>query len=272
VKGVSTDRRKAPAFTTVDRVVAVMRALRPEPQSLAELSRATGIDEATMLRYLRSLVSHRFAERDEGSGRYSLGAELIALSRLSARDLVPRRIALPYMERLVERYQETVNLAERRGDQLVVIEVVESPRSIRKGSSQGDPDLWHSSSLGKAILAHLPEHEVARLLEATPTPRLTPRTLVTPAELAEELERIRVRGYAVDDEESEADLRCVGAAIRDVHGRPRLALSVSGLLSRMPEAVLEEMGREVARSAADISRQLGASDVTPRDEEGDTDG
>ena len=105
--------------------------------------------------------------------------------------------ALPHLQALVARFDETVNLAVHQGGEVVIIDAVESGRSIRRGAAIGERDDWFVSSLGKSILAHLDEGEVLRLLEARPQVRLTPHTLVDRQEILDELDRVRERGYAL---------------------------------------------------------------------------
>ena len=227
-------------------------------------------DEATTLRYLSSLGSHDLVQRDDETGRYSLGLKLFQLGQqaVGLRDV--RKLALPHMERLLEQFEETVNIAHRRGHRLVVIDVLESPRSIRRGASVGEPDVWHASALGKSILASLPLVEARRLLESADRQPFTPHTLVDVDELIANLDGVRSRGYAIDDEEYEAGLRCVAAPICDSRGRPTFALSISGVAARMAPQVTEQMGQAVLQAARSISVSLGY--MAQNEEEGTTHG
>jgi len=257
--------RRRYSIAAVDRTIAVLDAVASgNGVSLAEVARRSGLDEATALRYLSSLCGHEFVVRDESTGRYSLGLRLYRLGQqaVGLRDV--RKVALPHMERLLERFEETVNLAQWRGDVLVVIDVLESTRSIRRGASIGDADFWHASALGKSILACLPEAEATRLLEKTERVRFTEHTLVEIDDLLASLDAVGRRGYALDDGEYEEGLRCVAAAVRDRHGRPTYAISISGVAARMPEQSTKEIGKAVIDAAEAISHALG---YMPHEEE-----
>ena len=142
------------SVAAVDRAVAVIAAVdATRSGSLAEVARATGLSDATALRYLASLARNDLVEREAETGRYRLGIRLFQLGQRALGDRDPRRAALPFMKGLLERFEETVNLAMRNRQELVLVEVLESRRSIKKGASVGDRDTWHSSALGKAILA-----------------------------------------------------------------------------------------------------------------------
>jgi IclR family acetate operon transcriptional repressor len=251
----------------IDRAVAILDACGTTPApSLVEIARSAGLSDATASRYLTSLAAHGLIERDEATRRYRLGLRLFQLGQraLSGRD--PRAVALPFMERLLERFGETVNLAMRHADELILIEALESTRSIKKGATVGDRDHWHASSLGKAILAALPKDEARRLAAKCERARYTPRTITDVDELLAHLASVRERGYAVDDEESEAELCCVGIAILDRRGAPSYALSIAGPASRFGLRLIEEIGVELKATAEMISRDLGhasASDGAP---------
>jgi DNA-binding IclR family transcriptional regulator len=242
----------------VDRAVAVLEALEGHPgRSLAEVARATHLSDPTALRYLSSLQRHGLVERDTVMGRYSLGIRLFELGQRAVRERDPRQVALPHLRELHARFGETVDLAMRRGDRLILIEALVATHSLGKGAMVGEQDPWHCTSLGKSLLAALPEDEARGILERTPLERRTARTLTDVDMLMLELERIRERGFAIDDEEGEEGLRCVGAAVYDHLGVPSYAMSVSGPEHRFRTSKMTEIGEAVAAAAAAISAQLG---------------
>lgn len=251
---VDTDKYR---LESVDRIAAVLSALEGDRSTAqAEVARIAGLTEATTLRYLTSLAAHGLVERDARTGQYRLGLQLVRLAREVLAGGDARRLALPFMEKLRAEFDETTNLAIRHNDDLILIESLESSHSIRRGASVGDLDIWHTSALGKSILALLPDAEMRQILGRN-LPRFTPNTLTTLRELREDLATIRERGYAVDVEEAEADLCCVGAAIVNAEGRPTHALSVSGPTSRMTPKLRDAIGRELIVVARTVSERLG---------------
>jgi IclR family acetate operon transcriptional repressor len=256
VKNTATYERYS--LVGVDRAVAILNVFDGSGSlALVDIARAAGLSETTTLRYVSSLASHELLEREDASGRYRLGLGLFQLGQRALGIDDPRKTALPVMEELLDRFEETVNLAMRHADELVLVEVLESRRSIRKGARVGDRDDWHASSLGKAVLAALPPDEAWALLERLPRPVRTRRTITSTERLLAHLRGVRRRGYAVDDEEHEVGLRCVGAAIRDRRGAPSFAISVSGPTARLGRERLTEIGGAVSLGAADISLRLG---------------
>lgn len=250
--------RRAFSLTGIDRAMAIIAAFDEQPElALADLARGAGLSEPTALRYVTSLATHGLLERDAATGRYRLGTRLFELGQKALRARDPRAIALPLMVHLQSHFEETVNLAMRHGDDLVLIEVLESPRSIRKGARLGDRDCWHASSLGKAVLAHVDREEAREVLERQERLQFTSSTITSVERLLDELETVRARGFAIDDLETESDLRCVGAAILDRQGTPQYALSIAGPATRLTRETALEMGPELRIAAATISAGLG---------------
>ena len=120
---------------------------------------------------------------------------------------------------------------------------------MRAMARPGDRLKMHCSGAGKAMLAWLPETEVRRVLKRHGLPRVTERTLVAAQALRASLEQGRTQGYAVDDEEHVAGLRCVAAPIFDEQGRPLASLSVSGPSARLTDQRLNQLGSMVAAAA-----------------------
>jgi DNA-binding IclR family transcriptional regulator len=258
---VKTVTARTYSIAAVDRAAAVLGVLDGRPsRSLTEVARATGLSEATALRYLSSLAGNGLVERDELSGHYRLGLRLFELGQRALGDGDPRQVALPLMEGLLEEFEETVNLAMRHGDALVLIEVIEGTRSIKKGASVGQHDFWHASALGKSILAFLPDEEVRGILDRRGCPALTTTTLTTFEQLSRTFEDVRDRGFAVDDREAEEGLRCVAAPIFDRRRRPNYAISLSGPANRFTAQAVRQMGKELRSAAASISARLGCAE------------
>jgi DNA-binding IclR family transcriptional regulator len=241
----------------VDRVVKVLRMLESdEPLTLADVARRSGLSEPTTLRYLSSLCVHGLVERTS-SGRYRLGWELFRLGNQALAGRVPRDVAVPVMEQLREQFNETVNLALREGDSLVVVEVLQSKRSLKPLNEVGQRDPWHASALGKAMLAFMSQADRDALLDRSSLDRYTPRTIVDRGRLARELEVTRERGYAIDHQEIEDDLTCVAAPVLGPTGTPSFGISVSFPTHRVEEHLIELCGTAAQAAAAALRSRLG---------------
>lgn len=230
----------------VDRTMQLLGAVAEDggrPKTLSEVARKAEMPEPTTLRYLATLTELGFVEHEQSGeqGRYRLGVALFALAERAIGNADIRGRALPHMQRLLERYEETVNLAVFRQRRLVIIEVLEGLRSIRQGARVGEQDRLRSTALGKAVLATYPDAEALELLRSEATVACTPRTIMKDRDMLRELKSIRTRGYAIDNEEGEVGLRCVGVAI-PVHPGYAFGLSISGPSHLFTKGVANEAG------------------------------
>jgi DNA-binding IclR family transcriptional regulator len=240
----------------VDRTIRILHVLRDRSEAnLAEVARDTSLSESTASRYLASLCNLGYAERMPDN-KYRLGWEVFRLGQHAAADAVPRSDALPIMESLLDRFNETVNLAYRKGDQVVIVEVLQSNRAIKKLNEVGQIDPWHASALGKALLSLMAPGERAALLKRVGMPRLTPRTIVDADELEADLAESVERGYCIDDEEAEEDLTCVAATVPTPVGPPQIALSVSFVTHRLKAHKLDEVGHAIHDAAELLGKRL----------------
>jgi IclR family transcriptional regulator, KDG regulon repressor len=128
---------------------------------------------------------------------------------------------------------------------------------VRVPSSVGRRNPAHCTAVGKALIAYLPDEELEGLMRRRGLKAHTPKTITTPVLLRRELATIRERGYAIDDEEIEKGLRCIGAPVRDHSGRVVASLSVAGPAFRLTRARTSSVARLVAKAADALSAELG---------------
>ena len=238
----------------VERVCSVLNLLQESPDgvSLMEVAAATGLPKASAFRYLWTLESHRYVERDRATGLYRFG---LAFLPLQARQLgLLRQRALPHMEKLRDEYGETVNLGLLDGNRVIYLEIVESPKSVRLAARPGDRDALHSTALGKAIASSLPAARVRDILAAEGMPAATPKTITDPAVYLRELQVVRREGYALDNGENEPDGRCVAVPVSSL-GLPA-ALSLSAPAARLPLRRVSEVATALAHTASRIGAEL----------------
>ena len=119
------------------------------------------------------------------------------------------------MEELVKLCRETLNLGILDGGEVLVVDTIESPQTVRMTSKIGNRRYPHSTALGKILLANLPERDMLRLVRSKGMPKFTPVTIIKEKNLIVELERVRTQGYALDNSENEIDGRCIAAPILD---------------------------------------------------------
>lgn len=224
---------------------------------LTDLSQQLGMPPATVHRLLSTFEEMGFVEQDIEAGVWFVGLKAFTVGNafLNRRDFVAT--ARPYMQRLVERCGETVNLGVIDEGEVVFISQVESKEMMRMIVTLGSRSPIHASGVGKAMLASLDEQSVLELLQRRGLARYTDQSIDNPADLRDALAQIRHQGYALDDEEHAIGLRCVAATIFDENAVALAAISLSGPKARIIDSRLAELGTAVRQTANDITAALG---------------
>lgn len=243
----------------LDRALALLDALsqRGPDLALGEISQSLKLHKSTAHRLIMVLERHRLLERNSRTGRYRLGLKLFELGTKAVSQLDLREQARPFLERVVLETGETVHLCIYDDGEVVYVDKVEPARSVRLASSVGRRNPAYCTAVGKAIMAFLPEAQIEDAVKKHGLQPLTAKTVSTLAELKAELDRIRERGYALDDEENEEGVSCVGAVVRGFEGEPVAAISVSGPTFRLGKEKVTIIARSVIGAAEGLSKELG---------------
>jgi DNA-binding IclR family transcriptional regulator len=242
----------------LDRVVAILDLLGASDNSLslAEICQRMGLHKSTAHRALMALERTGMIERAPAS-RYRLGLKLYDMGSRAVEQIDLRSRVHPHLRKLALRVGETVHLGVLHKTRVVYINKIEPiNRRVCISSRTGTSNPVYSTSLGKAILAHLPAEEVARTISKIQFNAFTSKTLTSPGELLDALERVRRRGYAVDDEEMEIGTRCVGAAVLDAGGHPIAAVSISGSATRLAAHCVPAIAQHVVHCCREIASSL----------------
>jgi DNA-binding IclR family transcriptional regulator len=228
-------------------------ARHSQPVALKILAQASGLHPSTAHRILGALVNDRMVERAE-PGNYRLGIRLLELGNLVKARISVREHALPHMRALHAATGEAVNLCVRRDDEIVYIERTSSGRSMMQVVNiVGTRAPLHITAAGKLFLMEEGAEGLRGYAQRTHLPQFTRNTLTNVGALEKELERIRRNGYALDNEEAELGVRCIGAGVRNDSGSLVAGLSVSAPAERMKTA----WSGLVRETADKISRAIG---------------
>jgi len=224
-----------------------------EAVTLKQLAQATNLHPSTAHRILTALVHDRLVERID-QGVYRLGIRLLELGNLVKARISVREHALPFMRHLHAATCEAVNLSVRRDDEIVYVERTSSGRAMmRVVNIVGARAPLHSTAVGKLFLLDDGPEGLRAYAARTGLPAYTKNTLTNVAALEKELHRVKKLGYAVDNEEAELGVRCIGAAVRDDTGATVAGLSVSAPAERMKAS----WANLVKETAENISRSIG---------------
>jgi DNA-binding IclR family transcriptional regulator len=248
------------ASTTVAKAIYIVEILASKADggiSLSELSSLINMPKSSTHRYLVTLQELGLAERKDGD-RYYLGAKVIEIAGafLAKSDL--RNESQVVMNELAKETGETIHLAVPSGREVVYISKIESPHALGMSSHIGSRLPMYCTSLGKAILAFSnPDLLEAVLLEDLET--RTTHTKISPTALRAELVNVRSQGFALDNEENEPGIRCVGAPVLDYSGKAIAAISISGPCERITLERAEQLGPLLWESTRRVSRRWGYS-------------
>jgi IclR family KDG regulon transcriptional repressor len=220
-----------------------------------DIAQALPFAKTTVHRILYSLEKLGYLEKADGRAQYRLASKFFELTEPSFHFRRLQAVAKTIMQSLMIRFAETVNLAVLDDGQVAYIEVLQSPSTLRIAANAGERTPAHSTALGKAMLAFLPEDEVQSVIERQPLIKMTPRTITHRAHLLEHLASVREQGIALDLEENLSGVFCAAAPIFDQHGRVVAAISISGPASRM-EPKLAQIQDEMRNAGQTISRML----------------
>jgi IclR family acetate operon transcriptional repressor len=246
------------SIQSVDRALFLLETIAEAggEASLTELATRSGLNISTCHHLLATLIQRGFAAKVPGRRLYALGARIISLAHACLQVDLPRR-AQPYIETINRVTGETVHLAALQGDSVVTLAVREARHAVRVETGKvGKVEAPHATSVGKAILAWLPEDEMRRIL-AGGMKRYTEKTVTDFAELLESLRVVRRNGFALDREEYLPGVVCVGAAIRDQAGTVIGAISASTPVMRATDEHIALMRDEIAAATRALSAEYG---------------
>lgn len=233
-------------FTIVEVLARTGRSL-----SLAELAEECRMPKPTVYRILRSLRDLGYVEQLDRGGEYRLSDRLASL-REFGRDEAVRDKALPLMRELHGQFDETVNLGLLEGIYIRYAHVIETTQALRWIVKPGARDLFHTTALGRAIVANLPTEQQSRLLTKACATLPARGRAATRAKLEKELAATRERGYALEEQETVEGVACVATTLAP-WGEPLAAVSVSVPVHRFPgeqrTALIRAMQHAAERSA-----------------------
>jgi IclR family KDG regulon transcriptional repressor len=240
-------------FTVLEYVID--RGGKQEPVAFSEIAKNLPYSRTTIHRILYSFEKLGYVEKAESTSHYRLAAKFFELTGVAVHFRQLQSIAKSVMQNLMTRHAETVNLGVLDRGQVAFIDVLQSPSSLRIAAFPGDRTPVHSTALGKALLAFLPETEINAIISEQPLIKKTPQTITRKGHLLEHLASVREQGIAIDLEENLSGVTCIAAPIFDYAQRPIAAFSISGPSARM-NAKLTAVKEDVRAAALIVTRML----------------
>ncbi len=244
----------------VDRAVMILNLFldgegsRTVPDIMAKLE----LPRSTTYELVQTLVANKYLRAVDGYGnRYDLGLRLLELGSTFSAGIDLAGQGRVVAEQIMSRCDETVHIASRDGRDVIYLVKADSPHAVRMVSAVGRRLPAHCTAVGKAMLADLPDDEITQLYhDMTDWPSMTPNTITSIDGLRAQLDQIRASGLAFDDCESNHDVKCVAAPVRDVSGAVVAGISISVPVHRA-DRLDDELARHVVEGAHDLSERLG---------------
>lgn len=246
--------------TTITKVCRVLGEFRSRPAiGVSELARRTKLLPSDVHRILSSLQPYGYVEQDLQTKRYHLGSTLLRLGLTTFQVAKLREAGRPLLKALSECIGATTHMAmfDARELEVFLVEQIDAPGEVLLKPRFGMGEAFHSTALGKSIMASVEPSAAARMIEKTMLTKRTRYTIADPRELELELAAIRRFGYGVDREESSEGACCIGAPVRDLTGCVVAALSASmraDLFYRWQEPELASL---IKAAAGELSAAIG---------------
>jgi IclR family transcriptional regulator, KDG regulon repressor len=244
------------ATRSVDRALDILLCFstnNPE-LSMTQIAEKTVMNKSTVHRLLATLEAKRFVERDPASGLYHPGNRLLQLSFLTLERNDLRSVAAPFIKSLNELYKETITLSILDDTDVVYIDVLESPQSVKMSARPGKRMPAYCTASGKAIMAYASEQMLEKIY-AQGFVKYSEFTVIDPKIMQHVLELVRERGFGYSEEEYEDGINAVASPILDSKMKPLAAIAVAGPAYRLPVKRLLEIGPSVAEAARKITAE-----------------
>ncbi len=260
-RGLATveEVRKAGSIQSLARGSTILREIvrRREGIGLAQLSKAVGLHSSTVFHLVRTLVALGYVRQDEATKAYRVGPLIFELANAAFDEAELASVASPLLDELAMRTGETSHLAIRSGSEIVVIARTDGAGAFRMAERTGITRPAHATALGKILLAAMTPDNFRLFLGLNDLRRLTPRTIVDPERLTEEIDKVRRAGIAYDEGEFHPEIRCVAVPVRNFTGQAIAALGLSTPIWRLSLNDLHEKATVLAAVAGTLSSSFG---------------
>lgn len=241
------------------RALSILNVIADEDRgmTMTDIAQRAGLPLSTTHRLLTTLQHERYVRFDNEQSLWMMGVQafIIGNAFVRSRDIIAT--SRPFMMALMEKSGETVNLAVADQGECIYLAQIECRQMMRVLAKPGSRVPMHSSAVGKALLAAMPEAKARKFLFMRELERGTDKTVVDLKALCVEIEQVRTSGYAFDDEEHCIGLRCVASVIYDEFGEPMAAVSLSGPLARIGDDRFPVLGAMVKETARAITTAMG---------------
>lgn len=256
---VDTKSKERSGVQSLERAFKLLETVASNPDgiSLADLSKRVGLHNSTTFHLVKTMVSLGYIRQAAETKKYHVGSMIFGLAAASRRESELVSMAMPVLEELAAETGESSHMGIMSGNEIVIVARVSGSGVFQMQERTGGVRPGHATALGKVLLAPLSASQVDRYFEANPLEPLTPKTIVDPERIRDELQQTRSAGLAYDDGEFNVEARCVAAPVRDFTGQTIAALGITAPIWRLTLQSLQEKSALVVKAAEKLSSTLG---------------
>jgi DNA-binding IclR family transcriptional regulator len=246
---------------TIEKCFSVLEHIaNRQPVRIPEIVQALGLNRGNVHRLVATLERLGYVERLE-DGKIRLSYRIFKMGSTVPHSRKLDEVTRPFMHRLSELSDETVNLGVLYVDSVIYLDKVEAKQYLRLDHQIGEIDPLYCTALGKVLLSGFPEADLEEFFDSVELRPYTKNTIVTRERLEKEIREVRRRGYALDLKELDLNLHCIAAPIYDYSNRIVAALSISAPSIRFTRAKIDKLIAPMLEITAEISREMGSTDA-----------
>jgi DNA-binding IclR family transcriptional regulator len=246
---------------TIEKCFSVLEHIaNRQPVRIPEIVQALGLNRGNVHRLVATLERLGYVERLE-DGKIRLSYRIFKMGSTVPHSRKLDEVTRPFMHRLSELSDETVNLGVLYVDNVIYLDKVEAKQYLRLDHQIGEIDPLYCTALGKVLLSGFPEADLEEFFDSVELRPYTKNTIVTRERLEKEIREVRRRGYALDLKELDLNLHCIAAPIYDYSNRIVAALSISAPSIRFTRAKIDKLIAPILEITAEISREMGSTDA-----------
>jgi IclR family KDG regulon transcriptional repressor len=243
---------------SVDQVLQVLELFSADKPSwgVTEISEELHLYKSAVFGILKTFENRGFMKKDDKTQKYQLGIKFMPIISAILNKMDLKQVALPFMEMLSQKYDESVHLTLAVGDIAFPILMIESTKLLRSFISLGESIPMYCTASGKTILAYWPVEKLENYLREQDFKKRTETTITDVNVLRQELNNILKNGYAVNNSEHEEGIRCVAGPITNFSGKILAAISVTGPAMRMDKSVVSDIAQDIVECCKTISDMI----------------
>lgn len=252
---------KTSSVPALERGLAILEAVAKSRSglTLSQLTRALDLPKSSVFCLLLTLERAGYLHRNPVTKRYQCEMKLVRIAGQALEGITLRDKARPVLRKLLEQTHLTVHMGIAGENEVTLIEKLDPYTNSSMATWIGKGLDFHCTSLGKCLLAFSPEPDVDRILSNHALLRHNENTIATAQRLKTELAKVRSLGFAVDDEEEEIGVRCIGAPVLDRQGRAIAAISISGDIAHIDVANSSALCMKVRKAAELLSKEMNSA-------------